>query len=270
MDHTEGRHKDRHDHDDFGGLGRDCRRLLERRQALRWVGALSVTGLLTACTSDSEATDSSAGRSESGIGEIADEAAGPFPADGTNGPNLLDIEGVVRPDLTNSIGDLQGTAEGIRTTIDLTILDADTGFPMAGAAVYLWHCTADGRYTIYEIEDQNYLRGMQAADESGRLQFMTVFPGCYPGRWPHCHLEVYRSLDEAAVGSQAVKTSQLALPEVECVEVYRDARYGGSGDNLSELSLDSDGVFADGWESQMATVTGSVDEGYTASLVFGV
>ena len=77
-------------------------------------------------------------------------------------------------------------------------------------------------------------------------------------------------LDDAAVGSQAIKTSQLALPEAECEVVYQDGRYGDSGNNLGRLSLDSDGVFEDGWDGQMATVSGSVDGGYAASLVFGV
>lgn len=298
------------DHEDFGGLSRDRHSLVERRKALQWFGALGMTGLLAACTSDDDSAQSSGGQNEApeqtttpgqtttsgqaatesssagaatdssevvgsdaepiDVGEIADETAGPFPADGTNGPNLLETEGVVRADLTNSIGDLSGTAEGVPTTIDLTVIDAETGLPMAGAAVYLWHCTADGQYTIYELENQNYLRGMQAADETGRLSFTTIFPGCYRGRWPHCHFEVYRSLDEAAVGSAAIKTSQLALPEAECALVYEDSRYGESGDNLSDLSLDSDGVFEDGWDGQMAAVSGSTDEGYTASLVFGV
>lgn len=291
----------RSDHDDFGGLIRDRFRLVERRQALQWFGALGMTGILAACTSESDSAESTEQTTTTGqaattessavdadadtgstddaaasapepidVDEIADETAGPFPADGTNGPNLLETEGIVRTDLRTSIGDLSGTAEGVPTTIDLTVVDADTGLPMAGAAVYLWHCTADGQYTIYELEDQNYLRGMQAADEAGRLSFTTIFPGCYEGRWPHCHFEVYRSLDEAAVGSQAIKTSQLAFPEAECELVFEDSRYGNSSSNLSELSLDSDGVFEDGWDDQMATVSGSIDQGYTASLVFGV
>ena len=137
----------------------------------------------------------------------------PFPADGTNGPNLLTADGVIRTDLTSSIDGLSGTAPGIPTTINLTIVDAANGEPVPGAALYLWHCTADGRYSIYEIEDQNYLRGVQVADDSGLLTFATIFPGCYPGRWPHCHFEVYRNIDQATNGDSATKISQLAFPK---------------------------------------------------------
>ena len=136
--------------------------------------------------------------------------------------------------------------------------------------MYLWHCTADGRYSIYEIADQNYLRGVQVADDGGRLSFETVFPGCYPGRWPHCHFEVFTSLDEASIGAAAIKTSQLAFPQADCEVVYADSRYGNSADSLAQLSLASDGVFRDGWSEQLATVAGSADRGYTASLLVRV
>jgi hypothetical protein len=42
--------------------------------------------------------------------------------------------------------------------------------------------------------------------------------------------------------------------------------YDASVSNLDGVSLDSDGIFSDGYSLQLATVTGSVDEGYTFSL----
>ncbi|HEX9260300.1 MAG TPA: hypothetical protein VF855_12230, partial [Acidimicrobiales bacterium] len=202
--------------------------------------------------------------------EIPDETQGPYPADGSNGPNALTDGAVVRSDLTTSFGARSGKAEGVPAKIHLTVVDAKTGKALPGAAVYLWHCTAGGRYSIYEVQDQNYLRGVQAADGGGRVTFETVFPGCYSGRWPHCHFEVYSSLDQATAGSQAVKISQLALPEADCKVVYADSRYGNSASALSRLSLDTDNVFRDGWTDQLATVAGSVSDGYTVSLLVRV
>lgn len=280
--------------DDFGGLHRDLAALIDRRRALRWMGGLTMAGVLAACSdgestgtgeasTTSEATadqayfDTAADTAhdtaavEVGAGdEIPDETAGPFPADGSNGPNLLAEEGVVRSDITTSIGSLSGTAEGVPTTMTLTLVDAATGSPLAGAAVYLWHCTAAGRYSIYEIEDQNFLRGVQVADNAGRLTFETVFPGCYRGRWPHCHFEVFESIDVASAAGAAVKTSQLALPQADCEVVYGDSRYGDSLSNLGRLSLTTDNVFADGWEDQLATVAGSNDDGYQVTLLVRV
>ena len=102
--------------------------------------------------------------------EIPDETAGPYPGDGSNGPDVLTQDGVVRADITSSFGDSSGTAEGIAATIELTILDmADSDKTVRGVAVYVWHCDRDGKYSHSEgITDQNYLRGVQVADDNGK------------------------------------------------------------------------------------------------------
>lgn len=281
------------EHDDQGGLHRDIPTLVHRRDMLRMMGGLSLAGLLAACgvgagtasttstiagastTSGSGSTSTAAGSSTTAVEatageEIPDETAGPFPADGSNGPNVLDDDGIVRSDITASFGGSSGVAEGVPITFNLSMVDAATGSAIPGAVVYLWHCTADGRYSLYEIEDQNYLRGVQVADDAGRISFTSLFPGCYAGRWPHAHFEVYSSIGEATAGTSAIKTSQLAIPQADCEAVYADSRYGNSAQNLSRLSLDTDGIFADGWTDQLATVSGSVSDGYTASLLVRV
>jgi protocatechuate 3,4-dioxygenase beta subunit len=276
------------EHDDQGGLHRDVPALVGRRDMLRMMGGLSLAGLLAACGVNASATTTTVGSPTSSAGatttaanattsvgagageEIPDETAGPFPADGSNGPNVLDDQGIVRPDITSSIGGSSGVAEGVPISFNLSLVDAATGSAVPGGVVYLWHCTADGRYSLYEIEDENYLRGVQVADDAGRISFTSIFPGCYAGRWPHAHFEVYASIEEATAGSAAIKTSQLALPQADCEAVYADSRYGSSAQNLSRLSLDTDGIFADGWTDQLATMSGSVSDGYTASLLVRV
>lgn len=252
-----------------------ARRVLPRRAALALGGTIGIGGLIAACgSSSSEAPDVEGGSSPTSVdggnlsdgAEIPSETQGPFPADGSNGPNVLSNPDVVRRNLTTSFAGMNGTAEGVPTSIELTLVDADTGAALVGAAVYLWHCTADGRYSVYEVTEQNYLRGIQVSDESGRLRFDTVFPGCYGGRWPHCHFEIFDSLGDAAAGGPARKTTQLALPEAECRLVYEDGRYGNSASNLDRLSLSSDMVFRDGWSDQLADVTGDNESGYTVTL----
>ncbi|MDT9595214.1 3,4-dioxygenase subunit beta [Nocardioides zeae] len=213
------------------------------------------------------------GTSQEGLddGDIPEETNGPYPADGTNGVNILTASGIVRSDITASFGDASGVAEGVPLTIRLMIYDnaADGMTPYEGAAVYLWQCDRDGRYSLYSsgAEDENYLRGVQVADASGALTFTSVFPGCYPGRWPHLHFEVYGSVDDATSASGKLRTSQIAFPEDVCAAVYADADgYGDSATNLDGVSLDSDMVFSDGHSLQMATLTGSVDEGYVLRL----
>ena len=66
---------------------------------------------------------------------------------------------------------------------------------------------------------------MQETDSEGRVTFTTVFPGCYAGRWPHAHFEVFPSLASASSHSAKVATSQLALPQAQCEAVYATTGY---------------------------------------------
>ena len=53
--------------------------------------------------------------------------------------------------------------------------------------------------------------------------------------------------------------------------MYATSRYAGSASNLAGTSLSSDNVFAnDKAIHQLATVTGSVKEGFVANLTVGM
>lgn len=246
------------------GLAFDVGTLLQRRQLLKAFGVGGLTLALAACGAASEA----------GGGEIPDETAGPYPGDGSNGPDVLEQSGIVRSDIRSSFGESSGTAEGIPMTLELRITDlANGGAPFAGVAVYVWHCTREGLYSMYSegVEDQNYLRGVQIADADGVVRFSSIFPACYSGRWPHIHFEVYP--DEASItdSANAIATSQVALPEEACKAVYATAGYETSVRNLAQVTLASDSVFGDdGGASQLGKVTGSVEQGYSVSLTAGV
>jgi len=138
--------------------------------------------------------------------------------------------------------------------------------------VYLWHCDKLGRYSLYSsgVTNQNYLRGVQEADATGRVSFTTIFPGCYSGRWPHIHFEVYPSLAAATSVANKIATSQIALPKATCDLVYATSGYEASVTNLSQVSLATDNVFSDGSALELATITGSVAAGLTATLTVAV
>ena len=203
-------------------------------------------------------------------GEIPEETGGPFPGDGSNGVNVLTESGVVRKDIRSSFGSASGTAEGVPLTLRLKVydLDGDDATVLEGAAVYVWHCTREGEYSMYAqaIQDENFLRGVQETDAQGWVEFTSIFPAAYDGRWPHVHFEVYPSLDDATSASNKLRTSQLALPEEACTQVYEADGYEQSVSNLSQTSLDTDNVFGDGYSLQLAKVTGSNDQGWVATL----
>lgn len=236
-------------------------RTLPRRQLLQWLGGAA---LLAGCGADMTGGQ---------CVEIPEETEGPYPGDGSNGVNALALSGIVRNDLRTSFGSGSATAGGVPLTIDLTLTNVTDGCsPLAGYAIYLWHCDREGRYSLYSqgVTNENYLRGVQETDSEGRVTFTTIFPGCYAGRWPHAHFEVFPSLASASSHSAKVATSQLALPQTECAAVYATTGYDDSVRNLAGVTLASDGIFRDGYSAQLASLTGNVTDGYVASLMFGI
>lgn len=257
------------------GASFDLATLLTRRRVLSLVGIGAGAALLAACTPSSGGASPSTTASGAGLpaGEIPDETAGPYPGDGSNGPDALAESGIVRSDIRTSIGG-GATADGVPLTFSLSLTDMVHGdAPFAGVAVYAWHCDARGDYSMYSagVEDETYLRGVQVADADGTVTFTSIFPGCYSGRWPHIHFEVYPDAASIADAGNAIAISQLALPEAACSAVYQDARYSGSSRNLAQTSLATDNVFGDdGAALQLATVRGDAASGYTASLLVRV
>lgn len=103
--------------------------------------------------------------------------------------------------------------------------------PVAGADVDIWHCGADGLYTGDDAhpfctrndagaEARRTFRGTLTTDADGRVAFDTIFPGWYPGRAVHIHVQVR--------GPQAVVASQLFFDEditasiLGTVDAYRE------------------------------------------------
>src|SRR3954454_8495587 len=140
-----------HDHGD--GLHEDLVKLATRRDALRIFGAGSAAAILATlgATKALGATPP---------GEVPSETAGPYPGDGSNGPDVLDDAGIVRHDIRRSFGSSRTLAKGVPLRVNLTVTDAAKDYaPLSGLAVYLWHCDRAGRYSMYSsgVADENYL-----------------------------------------------------------------------------------------------------------------
>jgi protocatechuate 3,4-dioxygenase beta subunit len=275
------------------GLVYDLSTLIDRRQVLKLAGLTTISaGLMSivACapsasgsavssataagTASGSSTNASAAAAAADCAVIPEETAGPFPGDGSNGPNVLAQSGVVRTDIRSSFGTSTTTAKGVPLTIKLTIQDAANNCaPMTGAAVYVWHCDQAGNYSLYSqaAASENYLRGVQATDGSGVVTFQSIFPACYSGRWPHIHFEVYTDLEAATDEANKIATSQIALPKDACDLVYATDGYSQSVSNMGRVSLTSDNVFSDdGGIHELGTITGDVSSGMTVALTVPV
>ena len=274
-------------------LAEDLERMLathtSRRQSLRWLFASAAAVPLASCgggggssgdvVASSTTSTGSTGTTTTGTcSVIPEETGGPYPGDGTNSngngiANALALSGIVRSDIRTSVAPGSRTAAGIPTTLKLQIVNVGASCASAAsAAVYLWHCDRDGNYSMYAsgLTSENYLRGVQETDSTGTVTFTTIFPGCYSGRMPHIHFEVYPSLAKATSAANRVKTSQFTFPMATLNEAYATTAYSTSSRNLSSMSYATDNVFSDGTSLQMASVSGDPVNGYVVTLTIGV
>src|SRR5688500_16415668 len=134
------------------GLSHDLPVLTSRRRALGVLaGGLGATAL-AACGASDDGGQATTSSEQSGTAEVPEETAGPYPGDGSNGPNVLAESGVVRSDITSSFGSASGVAEGVPLTLRFRVYDlgGEEVTPLAGAALYAWHCDREGSYSMYD------------------------------------------------------------------------------------------------------------------------
>lgn len=257
---------DHHGHDDEGDL---LGAAFARRHVLAGLGIVTA-GL--AVPAAAGAATRTAKRAAKTLGRVPQETTGPFPGDGSNGPDVLAMSGVVRRDMRSDIGSSTPGA-GVPLTVKLTVLQSTRRLaPLVKGAVYAWHCDPQGRYSMYSpgTEQSTFCRAVQPTDGAGTATFLTLYPGAYPGRWPHIHFEVYGSVADAVAARSTLTTSQIAMPEAASRLVYATADYPGSAANLAAQPISRDMVFADGWSRQMGTVSGTVAKGMTVSLTIAI
>jgi protocatechuate 3,4-dioxygenase beta subunit len=151
----------------------------------------------------------------------------------TDGPYWIE-QTMTRRDVTEG-------KPGLPLELRLTVVNARTCEPIPAADVEIWHADAEGEYSGYDgatpgngggrgvpgrhqtpSTSTRYLRGHQRANVAGRAEFLTVFPGWYPGRTPHIHLKVH-------VGGKVVHTGQVFFGEKIATKVYSAAPYRSRG-----------------------------------------
>lgn len=179
-----------------------------------------------------------------GIGDctlIPSETAGPFPLD------LTANSAFFRKDVRES-------KTGVQLNLKMKIIGVENCEPMQNVRVNIWHCDKDGNYSGYDSQaGQAYLRGFQMTDANGEVEFITIFPGWYPGRTCHIHFQVYVSSAYAAI-------SQLTFDHETKNALYaaNASIYTKGADPVTPLN---DGVFSDGYAYQLATLTPNTGTG---------
>jgi protocatechuate 3,4-dioxygenase beta subunit len=166
----------------------------------------------------------------------------------------------------NIIGDRKGVA----LLINLIVQKAGNNCkPLGNVFVDLWHCDSKGYYSQYggvslqpeDFTQENFLRGRQTTNSNGEVSFLSIFPGWYPGRSPHIHLEILDTNEES------ILVTQIAFPKDICDSVYISDDYEGEADTLNSR----DGVFKDGISGNLPdSLTGNNTDGYTLTKVIVV
>lgn len=181
---------------------------------------------------------------------IPSEDAGPFPLDLNENPDFLKQ-------------DIREDREGVPMNLKIRIVGENNCEPMPNVRVNIWHCDKEGLYSGYDIvggpfnnpgqEGLTYLRGYQFTDANGEVEFTTIFPGWYSGRVCHIHFQVFVSTSYSVI-------SQLTWEKDDINEVYNEFPdiYTNGEDPTSH---DSDLIFQDGHEFQLATLTPNSDIG---------
>ena len=161
-----------------------------------------------------------------------------------------------------------GNRKGVALMINLTIQNTNKECAaLADALVDIWQCDAAGNYSEYNNQldgnftNEHFLRGRQTTNANGKVSFISVYPGWYPGRAPHLHLEIRNG------SGKSLLITQIAFPEAISKVVYATQGYKGNFDTPNT----SDGIFSDSLTHNLAdSLTGNTTDGYTLTKIIKV
>lgn len=141
--------------------------------------------------------------------------------------------------------------------------------PLSGATVDVWHCDALGVYSDvadprFNSVGQKFLRGYQVTNVKGIAEFVTVYPGWYPGRTVHIHFKIRTN---SASGRSSEFTSQLYFEDAVTDQVYTQAPYATKGQRT--IRNNQDGIFQGEGEQLLLSLTKNA-EGYVGKFAIGL
>ena len=232
---------------------------MERKDFLKGLGFIGLgtvaLPILGSCSNDDE---TAVAKTAADCTTTPSETAGPFP---THSPSTL-VASDIRSDRT-----------GVNLTVNMTILNANANSAaLSGAIVDIWHCDKDGNYSEYggtSMQPANYtsvhfLRGRQTTNTDGTVRFTTIFPGWYSGRATHIHVHIYMA------SGTSILVTQIAFPEGSdsAVATVNASAANGYTKGMSGYTYNAnDNVFSDSAACELATVSGTVESGYSLQSI---
>ena len=244
--------------------------ILTRRDALKLLG-VSSAAFLAACAAPegtSTLVPSSVSTTDSSvIGTALDCVVRP---ELTLGPYFVD-EQLNRSDVRSEPSD-GSVKEGAPLTLTVNVLDVANSSctPIAGVQVDIWHCDALGVYSGVsdqglETTGQKFLRGYQLTDPTGKVQFLTIYPGWYSGRAVHIHFMI-RTTGADAQSYEFV--SQFFFEDALSDQVFAQEPYASKGER--NMRNTDDNIYNGGGDQLLLAVTGDNTNGYVAAINIGL
>ena len=244
--------------------------ILTRRDALKLLG-VSSAAFLAACAAPEgtstlvPTTVSTAGSSATGT--ALDCVVRP---ELTLGPYFVD-EQLNRSDVRSEPSD-GSVKEGVQLTLAINVLDVANSSctPIEGAQVDIWHCDALGVYSGvsdqgFDTTGQKFLRGYQLTDATGKVQFLTIYPGWYSGRAVHIHFMI-RTTGADAQSYEFV--SQFFFDDALSDQVFTQEPYASKGDRDTRNT--NDNIYSGGGDQLLLAVAGDNANGFAATINIGL
>lgn len=248
--------------------------VLNRRDVLKLLGLGSTAGILAACapqvavtlsSTTSPATAIPATQAIAGATSTIMATSTAIPMcvvrpELTEGPYFVD-EMLNRSDIREEPSDgsiVQGAQ--LNLAFNVTQIGVNGCTPLPGAQVDIWHCDANGVYSdVQNAVGKKFLRGYQVTDANGLAQFVTIYPGWYPGRAVHIHFKIRVDNSEF--------TSQLFFDDAFTDQVYLQDPYAQRGERNPRNT--GDNIYNSSGSQLVLNVIPS-GAGYTASFDIGM
>ena len=249
--------------------------LLSRRDALKLLG-IGSAAFLAACAAP-ERTSTAAPTPASTLAsstQLPSETSTALDCvvrpEMTIGPYFVDGQ-LDRSDIRSEPSD-NSVSEGLPLTLAIGVFDVanNSCTPITDAQVDVWHCDAQGVYSgvsdqSFDTTGKKFLRGYQRTDGTGKVQFVTIYPGWYSGRAVHIHFTIRT---KAADGGDYQFTSQFFFDDNLTDQVHAQEPYASKGQRNTRNS--DDNIFMNGGEQLLLNLQGDTTNGYTSAINIGL
>jgi len=242
--------------------------VLTRREVLGFIGGTAAVSLVGCLRGQSASVVPTNSLTQTPTSTVAAPSCVVRPEQ-TEGPYFVD-EKLNRSDIRFDPSD-GSVKQGVplRLVFQVSQVNDRSCTPLSNASVDVWHCDAKGIYSdvndrSFNTVGKKFLRGYQVTNANGTAEFVTIYPGWYPGRAVHIHFKI-RTDSASQPGYEF--TSQLYFNDALTDQVHAQAPYAARGQRTQKN--DQDGIFRDGGEQLMLQIT-KATEGYVGRFNIGL